>query len=63
MHDILQVLDVITTVEQINLPGLNLHKLQGNLKEFHSVKINGNWRLIFMFKERDAYLIDYIDYH
>ena len=63
IHDILQTLDAATTPEQMNLPGLTFHKLSGNLKEFHSVKVNGNWRIIFGFEGHDAILVDYKDYH
>lgn len=56
-------LNATTEVENMNLPGLGLHKLQGNMKDFWSVKINGNWRLIFRFNDGDAYDVDYLDYH
>ena len=63
LHDILQVLDFATSPEQMNLPGLGLHKLSGNLKGFYSVKVSGNWRLIFTFDGQDAILVNYQDYH
>ncbi len=63
LSDILQVLDFATAPEELNLPGLKLHKLSGNLKEFYSVKVNGNWRVIFKFEGQDAVLVDYQDYH
>lgn len=63
LHDILQALDFATTSEQMNLPGLNFHKLRGNLKGFCAVSISGNWRLTFKFDGQDAILIDYHDYH
>ena len=47
----------------MNLPGLDLHQLVGNKQEYWSVKVNGNWRLIFRFAERNAYDVDYVDYH
>jgi len=47
----------------MNLPGLEFHALQGNLKGFYSVKVNANWRVIFAFEGKDAILIDYVDYH
>ena len=63
IHDILQALDAATAPEQMSLPGLAFHKLSGSLKEFYSVKVNGNWRIIFKFDGRDAILVDYKDYH
>ena len=63
LHDILQVLDFATSPEQMRLPGLNFHKLSGNLKSLYSVSVNGNWRLTFKFDGQDAILVDYQDYH
>jgi proteic killer suppression protein len=63
LHDILQALDFATSPEQMNFPGLCLHKLSGDLKDFYSVKVNGNWRIIFGFENNNAILVDYLDYH
>jgi len=41
----------------------NLHKLSGSMKEYWSVKVNKNYRIIFKFDGQDAFDIDYIDYH
>lgn len=63
LHDILQVLDVASNPEQLRLPGLNLHKLSGDLRGFYAVKVNGNWRVTFYFEGVDVILVDYQDYH
>lgn len=63
LHDILQVLDFATSSEQINFPGLKLHKLVRNLQGFYSVTVSGNWRVIFKFDGHDVILVDYLDYH
>ncbi len=63
LHDILQALDAATKPEHMNLPGLAFHPLTGPLKGFYSVKVNGNWRVIFEFEGSDAILVDYLDYH
>jgi proteic killer suppression protein len=47
----------------MNLPGFDLHPLKGNLVEYWSVSVNGNWRIIFRFIEGHAELVDYLDYH
>ncbi len=60
---ILQLLDAADAPEKLNLPGLFFHKLSGNLKNFYSVTVKTNWRIIFHFDEQDAVLVDYIDYH
>lgn len=49
--------------EDMNTPGNNFHKLHGDLQGYFSVKVSGNWRIIFQFEGEDAILVDYIDYH
>lgn len=49
--------------DDMNTPGNEFHSLKGNLKGFYSVKVNGNWRIIFKFEGKDAILVDYLDYH
>ena len=49
--------------DDMNTPGNNFHRLHGNLQNYFSVKVSGNWRLIFQFEGTDAILVDYIDYH
>lgn len=41
----------------------NIHKLSGDLKDYWSVKVSKNYRIIFRFSQQNAYDIDYIDYH
>lgn len=48
---------------QLDLPGWRLHPLKGDLKGYWSIKINGNWRVIFRFRGQDVELLDYLDYH
>ncbi|WP_231561844.1 type II toxin-antitoxin system RelE/ParE family toxin [Nitrosococcus oceani] len=37
--------------------------LQGELKGFWSIRVNGNWRVTFRFVGIDIELVNYIDYH
>ena len=60
---ILTLLDNATNIQDMNFPGSDLHPLKGDLAGFWSVKVNGNYRLIFRFENENAYDIDYIDYH
>ena len=60
---ILARLDASTTPEDMNLPGLGLHALKGTLKDFWSVAVSGNWRVIFRFEGNHATDVDYLDYH
>ncbi|EKD53702.1 MAG: hypothetical protein ACD_60C00160G0024 [uncultured bacterium] len=49
--------------EDMNTPGNCFHKLRGDLEGYYSVKVSGNWRLIFQFEGENAILVDYVDYH
>ena len=60
---LLTALDNATDARQMNMPGAGLHPLQHNLTGFWSVKVSGNWRLIFTFEDGDAHLVDYLAYH
>lgn len=60
---LLQVLDSAEKPEMLNLPGFFFHKLLGDLKGHYSVRVTGNWRVIFKFEGKDAILVDYRDYH
>jgi len=63
VRQILALLDTAKIVEDMNLPGLKLHKLKGNLKGYYAVSVSGNWRVIFEFAEGEARHVDLIDYH
>ena len=60
---ILTLLDNAVNVQDMNFPGSDLHPLKGDLAGFWSVKVNGNYRLIFRFENENAFDLDYIDYH
>lgn len=63
VENILFVLSRARKPDDMNLPGFRLHRLKGNLKDFWSVTVRANWRVIFRFKEGDPYNVDLIDYH
>ena len=60
---LLTALNNSTIVEDMNQQGRVLHALQGDLAGNWSVKVSGNWRLVFYFEDGDACLVDYLDYH
>ena len=50
--------------KDLSLPPSNrLEKLQGNLKEFHSIRINDQWRVCFGFSNGAAHDVEIVDYH
>lgn len=63
VEEILSILEGAETVEDIDLPGYRLHRLSGNLSGFMSVRVTGNWRIIFRFERGVAYDVDLTDYH
>ena len=66
LRKLLFALENAETLEQLRrFPGWNLHRLEGDRKEFWSLTVTGNWRLIFRHdKETNtASDIDLIDYH
>ncbi|MGO9174948.1 MAG: type II toxin-antitoxin system RelE/ParE family toxin [Desulfobaccales bacterium] len=63
LRQILALLATAYTVEDMNLPGLKLHQLKGDLSGFYAVSVSGNWRVIFRFEEGQAADVDLLDYH
>lgn len=63
LSKILALLDRAETVQDIALPSYDLHPLKGDMKGLWSVKVNGNWRVVFRFENGDAYVLNYLDYH
>jgi len=60
---ILDRLNSASDVKDMNAPGYDFHPLKGELREFYSVHVNGNWTIIFRFKDGEASDVDLIDYH
>ena len=60
---ILTLLDAAVVVEDMNAPGLNLHRLKGGRKNTWSVTVQANWRVTFRFEGGDAETVNYEDYH
>ncbi len=56
-------LDTATIIEDMNIPGFKLHPLKGNRKGLWSLSVSGNWRITFEFKDGNAYIVNYEDYH
>ena len=61
--DVLDRLDAATTIRDMSYPGSNIHQLKGRLEGVWSVRVSGNWRIVFEFKDGDAHVVDYMDYH
>ena len=44
-------------------PSNRLEKLKGNFKEYYSIRINSQWRIIFKWSSGNASDVEIIDYH
>ena len=60
---ILDLLDAATIIDDISFPGSRLHILEPKKENLWSVTVSGNWRIVFKFKNNNAYIVDYKDYH
>jgi proteic killer suppression protein len=45
------------------VPGNRLEALKGERKGQHSIRINDQWRVCFVWKEGDAFDVEILDYH
>jgi toxin HigB-1 len=63
IENVLAVLDLASTVDDVDLPGYRLHPLKGDLAGLWSVTINANWRIVFRFEDGMAFDVELIDYH
>ncbi len=63
LERILDRLNSANEVKDMNYPGSNLHKLDGDKRGKYVVKVSGNWRVFFMFVKGNVYVVDYGDYH
>ena len=63
VEEILTILEAVETVAEADIPGYRLHSLTGDLKGFWSVRVTGNWRIIFRFENGAVRNLDLTDYH
>ncbi|WP_242186832.1 type II toxin-antitoxin system RelE/ParE family toxin [Sphingomonas sp. CARO-RG-8B-R24-01] len=60
----LTLLDSANSLEELgNLRGNRLHRLTGDRAGQHSISINDQWRICFVWKNGDAYDVAIVDYH
>ena len=44
-------------------PSNKLEKLKGKLKEYYSIRVNDQWRIIFKWSKGNASGVEIVDYH
>lgn len=56
-------LDAAATLDDLRIPGYRLHPLTGERAGYWSIRVSGNWRLVFRFRDGEAVDVDLVDYH
>ncbi|MGB5171623.1 MAG: type II toxin-antitoxin system RelE/ParE family toxin [Eudoraea sp.] len=60
----LRMLNNSQDINDLRIPPSNrLEKLTGKLDKFYSIRINKQWRIIFIWKKGNATDVEIIDYH
>jgi proteic killer suppression protein len=60
----LRMLNNSVDLADLRIPPSNrLEKLSGKLKEFYSIRINDQWRIMFKWNSGNAFEVEIIDYH
>ena len=60
----LQYLNGATKITDMGSPpGNRLETLRGDLRGYHSIRVNDRWRIIFRFDDGNASDVDVVDYH
>lgn len=56
---LLVALDAAQTIGDMEVPGFNLRALRGKDKGHWSVRVDGNWRVTFEFRDGHACVLEY----
>ena len=60
----LEILDAAGDLQDLRIPpGNRLEQLSGNREGQHSIRINEQWRICFVWRIGDAYEVEIVDYH
>ncbi len=60
----LWMLDAAPDLNSLRIPPSNrLEALKGNRKGQHSIRINNQWRICFVWDDDNAYEVEIVDYH
>jgi proteic killer suppression protein len=56
-------LDVLASLDELNLPGFDFHPLKGFNPTRYTVHINGPWCVTFEFDGTNVHAVDFEQYH
>ena len=60
----LMILNNATTINDLRIPpGNRLEALSGDRRGQHSIRVNEQWRICFVWSEGDAHQVEMVDYH
>ena len=60
----LNAIDAATSLDDLRVPPSNrLEALKGERKGQHSIRINDQWRICFVWHSGDAAEVEIVDYH
>ena len=60
----LRMINNADSINDLRIPPANhLQKLKGELKGYYSIRINDQWRIIFIWESNNAKNLEIIDYH
>ena len=58
------MLDAAESLDDLRVPpGNRLEKLKGDRDGQHSIRVNDQWRICFVWKDGDAQDVEIVDYH
>jgi proteic killer suppression protein len=60
----LELVNSAARLDDLRFPPANrLERLKGKLRDYYSIRVNDQWRVIFRWHENDAYDVRVVDYH
>lgn len=60
----LRQLDIANDINDLRIPpGNRLEKLIGDRRSQHSIRVNEQWRICFIWKDSGAWNVELVDYH
>jgi toxin HigB-1 len=60
----LEAVNAAHRLEDLAIPPSNrLERLKGDLRDFYSIRINDQWRVVFMWRNGEPHQVRIMDYH
>ncbi len=60
----LEMMEYALDLNDLRIPPSNhLEALKGNRKGQHSIRVNAQWRICFVWRQGHAYNVEIVDYH